>query len=351
MITPFFRSSLLNTVSLCELRGFIEYSVGLRGGANKSALTGSTVHGVMELLALWKLAQQNNKDEFEHDSFGVFDYNDFNVGCEESLREELLRISYSYYDKESPGLFENDSYEECLQLVYKALKFHNGSYDPRNCNIYAAELPFEITLKDEWAQYEYETPSGKVTGSLSLKGTIDLVTSVDENTIECLDYKTSKNHNDWASGKLKVSDRIPKKPDKESSLYNDTQLMLYYYVLANTFPDKDIIMTLYFIRIDKAFTVVFDRKKDLPRIHEWLRERFEYIKSVEQPTWIDGTKDGWKCRWCPFNKNKQPGSKLSVCRYYQKEFSSKTQQEIMLANANYKLIGSYGAGGSQKNRE
>lgn len=347
MITPFFRSSLLNSFSLCPLRCFLEYSIGLRGEANKSALIGSTVHGVLELLALGKLAYQQGKESFKHDSF----FGNFNTNriIDAGNIDSYIKISYDYYDKENPGLFGSDSYDECVKLSYRAIHHHNGAFDPRNSNICAAELPFEMDITDKWASYQYESPSGLIKGRLALKGTIDLVCIEDENTFHCIDYKTSKAANDWASGKTKVVQ--VKDPEKETSLYNDQQLMLYYYVLANKFPDKDIIMTLYFIRIDKAFTVVFDRKKDLPRIHAWLRERFEYIKSVEKPDWIDGTKDGWKCRFCPHNKNKQVGSKLSVCKFYQKQFASQTMKEIMDLHADFSTISSYGSGGSTANRE
>lgn len=350
MITPFFRSSLLNTLSLCELRMFLEYSVGYRGESNLAALTGSTVHGVMEVLALYKLALQNDECAVVHDSFGCLTTQEL-AEPENILIEKLLRISYDYYDKENPGIFIEDSYKECLKLVNQALSHCNGAFDPRSYNMYAAELPFEIELKDPWAAYSYESPNGLVTGQLCLKGTIDVVYQEDANTLHCLDYKTSKAANCWATGKTKVADRIPKDPSKETSLYNDQQMMLYYYVLAHKFPDKDIIMTLYFIRINKAFTLIFDRKKDLPRIHNWLRERFEYIKSVEIPTWIDGTENGWKCRFCPHNKNKQSGTKLSICRFFQNQFKKKSMDEIMVAHTDYNQLHSYGAGGSSSNRE
>lgn len=306
----------------------------------------------MEVLALYKLALQNGQFEFIHDSFGEFGIEEFTKTTEDKLRENLLTVSYNYYNKESPNIFTEDSYKECLKLVNQALTHCNRSFDPRNYDMYAAELPFEIELKDDWAGYVYNTPKGeKVSGQLCLKGTIDVVYREDTNTLHCLDYKTSKAANDWASGKTKVSDRVPKNPDKETSLYNDQQMMLYYYVLANTFPDKDIIMTLYFIRINKAFTMVFDRKKDLPRIHAWIKERFETIKNDERPMFIDGTKDGWKCRFCPHNTNKQPGTKLSICRFYQNQFKKNSMNEIMFSNANYNIISSYGAGGSSKERE
>ena len=184
MITPFFRSSLLNCFELCPLRCFIEYSVGLRGEANLSALVGSTVHGVMEILALYKLAYQNNQFTFSHDSFGEFTLDDIDEKWnEEVVREFLLDISYDYYNKESPGIFTEDSYKECLKLVNQALSFQNGSFDPRNSNIYAAELPFELEINDDWAFYEYEDDKGNIiNGQLALKGTIDLVCIEDENT-------------------------------------------------------------------------------------------------------------------------------------------------------------------------
>lgn len=330
------------------MRMFLEYTVGHRGESNHSALIGSTVHGVMELLALAKFADQKRERVFVHDSFGKFETQYVMNAIE---MNNLLDYSYNYYNKESPNIFTEESYEECLKLVNQALKHCNGAYDPRTYDMYAAELPFEMELQDDWASYSYETPEGVINGKLRLKGTIDVTYKEDDNLLHCLDYKTSKACNDWATGKTKVADRVPKDKEKQTSLYNDQQMMLYYYVLANTFPDKDIIMTLYFIRINKAFTLVFDRKTDLPRIHAWLKERFEYIREVEKPTWIDGTPEGWKCRFCPLSKNKQPGTRLSICRFFQNQFKTKSMDEIMSAHADYSQLNSYGAGGSSKDRE
>lgn len=305
----------------------------------------------MEVLALYKLACQNDECVIVHDSFGYINMDLFSQS-EKDIRKQLLDISYSYYDNENPGIFVDSSYKECAMLVDRGLSYCHGAFDPRSYNMYAAELPFDITLKDDWSKYEYMTPEGKdIKGNLRLRGTIDVVYQEDENTLHCLDYKTSKAANDWASGKTKVAARNVADKEKETSLYNDQQMMLYYYVLANIFPDKDILMTLYFIRINKAFTMAFDRDKDLPRIHNWLRERFEYIQSMQKPTWIDGTKDGWKCRFCPHAENQQPNTKQSVCRFFQKQFATKTMDEIMATHGNYKQLHSYGSGGSTQNRE
>lgn len=333
MICSFIRSSLLNEITLCSGKAFISYNIGLRGKANKSALEGSAFHAVFEILALEKLAQQNNQPYIEHDSFGKLDYNYSSIA-------DYIDIAYDYYNKESPGVFDDESYPLIHKLVNKGLTYANGVMDPRRYSIVAAEFPFDISLEKEWSRHSFDSPSGKVEGYLTLKGTCDLLIEDDPDTLWVVDYKTSKGLMDWGTGKEKT----------ELTLRNDPQLKLYFYALAHSFPYQNIVMNLYFVKLDRVFTIVFDRKQ-LPEIEEFIREAYENIISIDKPEFIDVGPNKWKCRFCNYSKELQPGSKKTICKFFQGELANKGINKTLMEHANFSIISDYGAGGSKANRE
>ncbi len=337
MITPFLRSSLINTFELCQGRAWLDYGIGLRGEAGKAALIGSCVHGVLELFGCQKLAIQNKQDHFEHDSFGHWQCS----VLAEKFPSTVLDVVYRYYDENNSGLFDGTSYKECEKIVNQALELHDGAFDPRNSNIIAVEYPFDIQVDEPWGEYEYESPTGIVKGRLSLKGTVDQISYEDENTIHILDWKTGKTTKNWATDKEKDL----------ASLYDDIQLQLYYYALSKCFPKiENVLITLYFIRINTPFTIGFDRS-DLPKVENFIREKYEEILSVENPKFIAGTKIGWKCRFCAHSKNKQSGTNKSVCDFFQEQLRRYGYNKTMKKFARWESINSYGSGGSSKDRE
>lgn len=336
MITPFLRSSLLNQFTTCQGRCFIEYGIGRRGETNRSALEGSTVHAVMEACARIKLAQQNGMDAFNHNEFGYWD-------CDSFDPIKFLDRIYDKYNADNPGIYNEDSYKVCKKCVEKALSFQNGAFDPRNADIFGIEYEFDIEIKKPWAWMKYTEADGTVKEQyLRLKGTVDLVVKVDENTLEVRDYKTNKNLQDWVTGKTKILE----------SLYEDQQLQLYYYVVANLFPEyESILITLYFIKTESPFTLAFERK-NLPQIEEFIRERYETIKDTIKPTWmIDDDKSRWKCKWCPHYKNKELGTKQTVCNFFRNTLAREGYDKTMAKHADWRSLTRYGAGGSVKDRE
>jgi RecB family exonuclease len=128
-----------------------------------------------------------------------------------------------------------------------------------------------------------------LSGNLALKGTIDLITRVDDNTLEVIDWKTGKRL-DWATGQEKT----------QAKLQNDPQLMIYHYAISKLFPQYDhIIITIYFINDGGPFSILFD-KKDLIRTEEMLRQKFEQIKKIKKPR-LHKT---WMCsKLCHFGKS------------------------------------------------
>ena len=65
-----------------------------------------------------------------------------------------------------------------------------------------------------------------VQGQLAIKGTIDLVTKINDDTIEVVDWKTGRRM-DWATGEVK----------DYKKLESDPQLLLYYYAISKLYPE------------------------------------------------------------------------------------------------------------------
>ena len=161
-------------------------------------------------------------------------------------------------------------------------------FDPRNRHILCPEQHFDIEIKKPWSAYSYDTPEGKLEGNLAIKGTIDLITLVDDNTIEIVDWKTGKRL-DWATGKEKTQEKLEQDP----------QLRIYHYAISHLYPHiNHIIFSIYFINDGGPFSICFD-KSDLPKTEEMLRQKFEIVKNTRKPR----LNKSWMCtKLCHFGK-------------------------------------------------
>ena len=80
-----------------------------------------------------------------------------------------------------------------MNLVWKALQYNDGQFDPRTRNVVASEPHFDLVIEEDWAKYDFELPDGeKISGNLAIKGTIDLVTETEDGIIEVIDWKTGR---------------------------------------------------------------------------------------------------------------------------------------------------------------
>lgn len=280
MIITYLRSSSYGTHSMCEQQYFIEYNLGYRSPSGKKADKGTIVHKVMEILAHIKLNQQNNEQTYNDDILGPIDVKDYDV-------LDIIERVYSYY---STNFTHHDwkpiDYRDCKKWVDKALEIQNGNFDPRNQNIVRPEQRFDIEIKKPWAYYDY---GNDLKGYLAIKGTIDLIAQVNENTLEIIDYKTGRRL-DWATGQEKTFAKLQKDP----------QLRMYHYAASMLYPDIDhIIVSIYFINDGGIFTMNYD-KTDIPETEDMIRRKFERIKNCRKPK----LSRSWKCnKLCYFGKN------------------------------------------------
>lgn len=267
---------------MCEQQYFIEYVLGWRGPSNQKADKGTIVHKVLELLAVIKKGQQDKIQVVNDDIVGVIDVNNYDI-------YHLYDLVYNYYTtNNSHHKWTDKDKRDCKNWVDKTLSFNNGMFDPRNRDIVCPEQHFDFVIDKPWAKYSFDTPEGKLEGQLALKGTIDLITKIDDNFFEIVDWKTGRRL-DWATGKEKTQEKLE----------SDPQLMIYHYAVSHLYPNvENIMVTINFINDGGPFSICF-QKSDLPRTENMLRHKFEKIKATKKPQ----LHKSWMCsKLCHFGK-------------------------------------------------
>lgn len=300
------RSSSYGTHSMCPQQYFIEYVLGIRSPSNKKADKGTIVHKVLEILACIKLAIQNNVEEIEDDIIGKINTKKYSLN---TITEKV----YNYYTKEfKHHVWELKDYKDCHSWIDKAITYGNGMFDPRNREILQPEQHFDIEIKKSWAKFKYKYKNELLEGNLAIKGTIDLITKVDSNTIEIIDWKTGRRL-DWATGEEKTQEKLQKDP----------QLKIYHYAVSQLYPEiEHVMVTINFINDGGPFTICFD-KSDLLSTEDMLKEKFETIKNTKVPQ----LNKSWKCnKLCHFGKTTfdQP-SILPIIEYRDNQITPKGQ--------------------------
>jgi intein/homing endonuclease len=174
---------------MCEQAYFLGYVLGLYQKPNKKAELGTIVHKVMECLAYAKKALQDGETSFKDSAIGEIHIK-HDMVYSDNFVEFLHDKSYRYYTSKSPNEFTEEDRLKTLEWTYKPLTTLNGSFDPRNRDIVCPELQFDFEIPEDWALYEYAMPDGTILkGRLALKGTIDLVTKIDDGVYESVDWK------------------------------------------------------------------------------------------------------------------------------------------------------------------
>ena len=229
MITTYFRSSSLNNWKYCELQYFMTYVLGHYSPSGKKADLGTITHAVLETLAICKKRTQFNKRskmKITQEPLGDFSFTDAELSTEAFVNKVLDRSFEFYKTNSKHNEFNEKDYQFCYKMVWDTLAYNNGQFDPRNRKVIDTEPHFDIPILEDWAKFEFELPNGeKMSGNLAIKGTIDLVTEMEDGTIEVIDWKTGQRL-DWATGERKDYDKLMK----------DTQLLLYHYAVSKMYP-------------------------------------------------------------------------------------------------------------------
>src|SRR5690606_41198044 len=109
----------------------------------------------------------------------------------------------------------------------------------------------------------------------SVHGYIDLVTEIDENTVEVIDYKTGN---------------YAKNTDEA---FKDLQMRIYSLVVKRMFPQyKYVMMTLDYLR-KSPVSVIFSPEDD-EKTRKFLQDVYKKIQEDEDPKRVKS----FKCNWC-----------------------------------------------------
>ena len=292
---------------------------------------GTITHKVMQTLGDKKVAMNNGLDIVEDDETGR------NLTLEECDNLELLNdIAFNYYSNAFPevDITEADK-RTCLKWAEKAVAYQDGALDPRNQDVFATELFFDIEIKEPWAKYKYDFEDQTIEGYLSIKGTVDLIVSQGGDYYEILDYKTGKRI-DWATGEEKTYEKLQK----------DTQLLLYYYALKNMYTEREFSVSIYYINNGGLFSMVFD-EDDYKLAESILRKKFEQIRSIQQPRLLSNEHAHWKCKkLCLFSSEYEDSGK-SICQHIRDEVKEKGIVKVVEEYGKIDKIATYGDGGGR----
>ena len=309
MMVTYIRSSSYGNYDYCQMQYFISYVLGHRSPSGKKAQLGTMVHKVMEVLAACKKCLQDNPEEktltITDDALGEIEFTKRKLYTKKFV-DDILDQSYAHYQKDCIHKYYPADLKFCKNLTEKALTYNDGQFDPRNRDVVDAEPNFDLPIEEDWAKFEYEMPDGtKANGQLAIKGTIDLVTKIDDGVIEVSDWKTGQRKN-WATGEEKTYEK----------LLEDPQLLLYNYAISRLYPDyEQAIMSIFFIRDGGPFSMCFD-KSDQEKFLDMLRKRYQQIQKNTNPRLVSPTRRDFRCqKLCHFCKTDWPGENKSMCQH------------------------------------
>lgn len=330
MLAIYLRSSSIGTLDMCEMQYFFQYVLGFKSKTGKKAVLGTIFHRTMQVLADKKLAQTNKKKIVENDDIGNLTFKQ----CDDI--DYITKLCFGYYAaNESDVSLDTTDLKTCTKWVYKALAYNGGMLDPRNQDVYATELFFDIEIKKDWAKYDYVVGDQTFSGHLAIKGTVDLIIKENDAYYQVLDYKTGKRLN-WATGEEKTYEDLCK----------DKQLLLYFYALKNMYPDKNFYTSIFYLNDGGLFDIVFS-DEDYIKAENMLREKFDYIRSVEVPKQISPDQNHWKCtKLCKFSETFQDTGK-TTCKYFHDLIKSRGMDAVVAQYADLNKLGKYGSGGGR----
>mgnify|MGYP003132513660 FL=1 len=312
MLVTYVRSSSYNNYDYCQMQYFLTYVLGWRSDSGKKADMGTMAHKVMEILASLKKFQQDNPRKkylaIEDDKCGKIRIKKEELYTDEFV-DDTTELAIKKYAEGSKHKFYRGDRKVVRETVQTFLTHSDGLFDPRKRNIYHPEAQFDIPIEEDWAKFEYQINGETVKGQLAIKGTIDLTTLVNEDTIEVVDWKTGRRM-DWATGEVK----------DYAKLEDDAQLLLYFYAISKIYPQfKYRIMSIFFYKdkdgeVDPTpFSICLD-ESDEARFLEKLKKRFQEIQQNISPKPIDHTRTNFKCKYlCHFCKNNFEGKDENMC--------------------------------------
>ena len=270
MKIEYLSASRLNTYMDCSFRYFLQYHLDLPELKGQTIAThkGSAVHEALELYVkgekdytqllknyyiehkVWEFDNRSEKRGFPHPVQKKCDTCKWAAKSGDSYICSIAGQEISNFDGCPKPNFEDD-----LKLLDTTITKPDSCL---NNKIIGAEVAF---------RNEYE--------GFKVRGFMDLVLEIDEETLEVRDYKTGN---------------YTKNTDEA---FRDLQMRIYSMVAKELFPQyKYVLMTLDYLR-KGPISVIFSKEDD-DNTRKFLKEAYAKIAGAKEPT----RRKSFKCSWC-----------------------------------------------------
>lgn len=269
MIIEYLSASRLDLYLSCPFRYFLQYHIKLPELREQTIAThkGSAVHEALEHHVKGRDYEEVLKEYYAEHKVWEFDDRKAGRGFPHPVEKNCANCKWAVHKGKTTTCsvaqrlvddFDGcpkPNFEDDLKLTYDTIN-KEDSY--LNRKIIGAEVPFNMDFE-----------------GFRVRGFIDLVTEVDEETLEVVDYKTgnyTKNGED---------------------AFKDLQMRIYSMVIKILYPQyKYVLMTLYYLR-KRPITVIFTKEDD-EKTKQFLESSYKKIvESVNPPR-----QKSFKCNWC-----------------------------------------------------
>lgn len=262
--------SSINLYKNCQFAYYLRYCVGLESKAGKAALQGTIVHKALQMIAY--LAKRGNTSV---DPFVILEWA-WDRCCKANPHVEIRKHT-TKKDKYTGLLQEAADFKKCKNDLQTVLD--DQFYDPRQMDIIGIEKWFKMEMPGEaWICNNNQ---------FAIRGFMDLVRKIDDNTIEIIDWKTGSR-----------TDIFSSKVISSETLSQAVQARIYYLAAYQMFSQyKNILLTFYYTSDGGPITVAFC-PQDIPHIISYL---FRFMNEVRDSTVLIRKKH-WTCRMCSYNR-------------------------------------------------
>jgi hypothetical protein len=334
----YFRSSSYTAWDYCNHRYVLDYTLGFRSPPiNNKAEKGSITHKALELLAQYKLAKQEGKQDFYNDELKK------TINLEDVHPDYIIELAYNHYVEKCHYDYSEEDFADCKKWMWHVLGFKDGMFSPLKVDVVSPEQHFDFVIEQPWAKYSYNINGKLLEGYLGLKGTLDLTTRRPNNIVELIDWKTGRR-----------SDINTLKEKDWESLHNDPQMRIYHYAATKLYPwASHVFITIFYIQSGGPFTLCFG-KDDIKKTEDMIHQRFNEIRNTERPALIY---PHWlKCKkLCYFVNHDFNGEIVeyenSICNVMKDEIIQLGMDKVIQKYAKEDSLTSYGSGGGQDDRQ
>ena len=191
----------------------------------------------------------------------------------------------------------------------KSVKVYPISFRPQNINPFL--LPRKANKINNWGNGQsYYRRIDKIELIPSVPTQCIMVDSP-THTFLCTE-KFIPTHNtgqrlDWNSGEIKTYKK----------LHLDNQLLTYYYAGKKLYPNKNIVVSIFFIRDGGPYSICFD-ENDYNKAIQLFKNMFDRLQQCDLPILLDPTQKNFKCnRICDYYK--QPMGDTNTCKFLHNE--------------------------------